>query len=658
MRRRGCVHLREAYPLIADPEDRARAAYVLVNTALFVDPGRRSRSPAARWRSSRRARGPAAGPARPRGRLRVLGAGDPAIGAGSGRRRRGGGRLRRARPGGDRRHLPRGRRPGRAGDGELAARALADGHLLREDSGLFWVAAVNALGAADGSRRRSTSRGRARTPTARARSSRRYGPPVGGGADATPATSARPDLLAQGHGEIALWTGEAAHTIGYTLGMLGTALVGQGELAEAERVLAQGGPALSRSDGENFLREGASCSGSPRGRSRRRSASRRSRRVGRAGRKPGLVPWRTRGGLPAGARTGRRGASARRGGARVRAPLGDHRIVGRASRSSAARGEGSRGSRPAELPRALRRRASTRPARSPPRGGAPPRAPAVTRGSRCAARSSSPKSCGARPLLAETPGWNPRRRVRPRITALSGPRLAHPSGTPRRRPRRGGTHEPRHRPDALRHAENGRGPPLERLPQARRRLPSRSRLGAGAGDVGRPARPARLGARAAGRRPEGVDMLVASTGKGASVSDPELKARHRSMWASGDYPSMVETFLLPLGPRLVEACAIEPGMRVLDVAAGTGNASLPAAGAGAHVVASDLTPELLEAGRRRAEAAGLSSSGSRPTPSSCRSRTSPSTSSCPRSARCSRPTTRPSPTSSCACAVRAARSVC
>ncbi len=89
------------------------------------------------------------------------------------------------------------------------------------------------------------------------------------------------------------------------------------------------------------------------------------------------------------------------------------------------------------------------------------------------------------------------------------------------------------------------------------------------------------------------------------VLDTELKARHKAMWASGDYPSMVETFLLPLGPRLVEACDIGPGMRVLDVAAGTGNASLPAARQGASVTASDLTPELLEAGRHRAEAEGL-----------------------------------------------------
>jgi SAM-dependent methyltransferase len=90
-----------------------------------------------------------------------------------------------------------------------------------------------------------------------------------------------------------------------------------------------------------------------------------------------------------------------------------------------------------------------------------------------------------------------------------------------------------------------------------------------------------------------------------TVQDTELKARHRAMWASGDYPSMVETFLLPLGPQLVAACGIGPGMRVLDVAAGTGNASIPAAQAGADVVASDLTPELFDAGRQRAAGAGV-----------------------------------------------------
>lgn len=88
-------------------------------------------------------------------------------------------------------------------------------------------------------------------------------------------------------------------------------------------------------------------------------------------------------------------------------------------------------------------------------------------------------------------------------------------------------------------------------------------------------------------------------------ADRALKAKHRAMWASGDYPEMVETFLLPLGPRLVEACAVAPGVSVLDVAAGTGNASIPAAKAGAQVTASDLTPELLEAGRARAGGEGL-----------------------------------------------------
>ncbi len=91
----------------------------------------------------------------------------------------------------------------------------------------------------------------------------------------------------------------------------------------------------------------------------------------------------------------------------------------------------------------------------------------------------------------------------------------------------------------------------------------------------------------------------------SGTQDSELKARHRAMWSSGDYADMVETFLLPLGPRLVEACGIGPGTAVLDVAAGTGNASIPAAKAGARVTASDLTPKLLQAGRARAESEGL-----------------------------------------------------
>jgi ubiquinone/menaquinone biosynthesis C-methylase UbiE len=89
------------------------------------------------------------------------------------------------------------------------------------------------------------------------------------------------------------------------------------------------------------------------------------------------------------------------------------------------------------------------------------------------------------------------------------------------------------------------------------------------------------------------------------VEDAELKARHRKMWALGNYPSVVETFALPLGPVLVGACGITAGMRVLDVAAGSGNASIPAARTGADVTASDLTPELFDAGRLRAKSEGV-----------------------------------------------------
>lgn len=89
------------------------------------------------------------------------------------------------------------------------------------------------------------------------------------------------------------------------------------------------------------------------------------------------------------------------------------------------------------------------------------------------------------------------------------------------------------------------------------------------------------------------------------AQDDELKARHRTMWGNGDYPRMVDTFLLPIGERLVAAAGITAGDRVLDVAAGTGNASVPAARRGARVTASDLTPELLAAGALRPDAQGL-----------------------------------------------------
>ncbi|GIH04044.1 hypothetical protein Rhe02_21110 [Rhizocola hellebori] len=84
-------------------------------------------------------------------------------------------------------------------------------------------------------------------------------------------------------------------------------------------------------------------------------------------------------------------------------------------------------------------------------------------------------------------------------------------------------------------------------------------------------------------------------------ADQALKAKHRALWALGDYPAVAGEVIAALGPALVAAADIKQGQRVLDVAAGSGNAAVPAARAGAQVVASDLTPELLETGRRRAD---------------------------------------------------------
>jgi SAM-dependent methyltransferase len=90
----------------------------------------------------------------------------------------------------------------------------------------------------------------------------------------------------------------------------------------------------------------------------------------------------------------------------------------------------------------------------------------------------------------------------------------------------------------------------------------------------------------------------------AAQADRDLKAKHRAMWASGDYAVLAAEVIPHLGAELVRACDVRPGDRVLDIGAGSGNASIPAALAGASVVASDLTPELFDAGRRRAEETG------------------------------------------------------
>jgi ubiquinone/menaquinone biosynthesis C-methylase UbiE len=97
---------------------------------------------------------------------------------------------------------------------------------------------------------------------------------------------------------------------------------------------------------------------------------------------------------------------------------------------------------------------------------------------------------------------------------------------------------------------------------------------------------------------------TAATTTTQADADRALKQKHRAMWASGDYPTLASDLIWELGPRAVAAADVRPGERVLDVAAGSGNAAIPAALRGAMVVATDLTPELFDVGRRLATEAG------------------------------------------------------
>src|ERR687892_426473 len=89
-----------------------------------------------------------------------------------------------------------------------------------------------------------------------------------------------------------------------------------------------------------------------------------------------------------------------------------------------------------------------------------------------------------------------------------------------------------------------------------------------------------------------------------AVQLEEFKQRQRAIWDAGDYAT-VSVHIADVGERLVEGAGVEPGMSVLDVACGAGNAAIPAARAGAKVTGLDLVPKLLEQGRAKAEAAGL-----------------------------------------------------
>jgi SAM-dependent methyltransferase len=91
----------------------------------------------------------------------------------------------------------------------------------------------------------------------------------------------------------------------------------------------------------------------------------------------------------------------------------------------------------------------------------------------------------------------------------------------------------------------------------------------------------------------------------ASTVDYEgIKTRQHATWASGDY-AVIGTSLQIVGESLCEAVDVASGQRVLDVAAGNGNASLAAARRGCEVTAADYVDELLEGARRRAASEGL-----------------------------------------------------
>lgn len=100
---------------------------------------------------------------------------------------------------------------------------------------------------------------------------------------------------------------------------------------------------------------------------------------------------------------------------------------------------------------------------------------------------------------------------------------------------------------------------------------------------------------------------MTTTVQSAPAAAPDLaaiKAKQQAMWASGDF-AVIGTTLQIVGELLCEAVDVGGGERVLDVAAGNGNATLAAARRFAHVTSTDYVPALLDGGRRRAEAEGL-----------------------------------------------------
>jgi ubiquinone/menaquinone biosynthesis C-methylase UbiE len=88
------------------------------------------------------------------------------------------------------------------------------------------------------------------------------------------------------------------------------------------------------------------------------------------------------------------------------------------------------------------------------------------------------------------------------------------------------------------------------------------------------------------------------------ASVDQLKQRARTTWAAGNFDEIAKV-TWEVGDRLVADVGIQPSMRVLDVACGTGNATIPAAATGAATTGVDITPELFDAAREHAAEAGV-----------------------------------------------------
>jgi ubiquinone/menaquinone biosynthesis C-methylase UbiE len=95
--------------------------------------------------------------------------------------------------------------------------------------------------------------------------------------------------------------------------------------------------------------------------------------------------------------------------------------------------------------------------------------------------------------------------------------------------------------------------------------------------------------------------VLTSPAAPAATDLAALKNRQQAAWASGDY-ALIGTTLQLVGEQLAEACNVCAGDRVLDVAAGNGNATLAAARRGGDVTSTDYVASLLERGAERAKA--------------------------------------------------------